>query len=430
MQEDKALAALLSAIYGRTPNLHLVVAAQLSAFKVTSGPYGPVDPFPVVCDMRDVRVSWSTILLSPTSWDSRSGVRSCIGQLKFCPMREFVVTLLAFQSLVQINTKSVMNRLQIMEQKTAHINASVKEGRRLSIHHDCPPTPAEPQITSSATLDRSGSKASDEMDADVGSSPQVAPQRDADFVVGSDDVSTLLTQFDQCRRNLTSTTSNVLLLKSSTSPLNVKQQILLKKDEKALEDLQTALYTYQNHLFNRMKALVTEKNDALAAAQHYRSELDSIHAARGFEQLRLESMRSFSGANLSVGESVSRLSQSSAASESQDLPAFPVEIIDFELWSAGLFSQTWKAQKGTFHNGKLWTGSSYRSILERLQSCTPEKDKQHNFSVLDCVFDEKTTGFLGRSFVLKFMTQSDCKEHAFAFETATARDNFFARFKL
>jgi hypothetical protein len=429
MQEDKALAALLSAIYGRTPNLHLVIAAQLSALRVTSGPYGPVNPFPVVCDMRDVRVSWGTILLSPTSWDSRSGVRSRIGQLKICPMSEFVVTLLAFQSLVHLNTESVMNRLQIMEQQTAHINASVKEGRRLSVQHNVLPKPSEPQIECIAALDSAGAPTSNDMDSDVALSPQDAPQCDAEVAAGSDELSALMTQFDQCRRNLSAATCSVLLLKSSTSPLTVKQQILLKRDEKALTELQKAMDSYQSHLFDRMRALVIEKNEALAAVQNYRSEIQSIHAARGQQQVQLESSHFGRVANVSNENSLSRLSQASAASESQDLPAFPIEIIDFELWSAGLFLQVWKPQKGTFHNGKLWTGSSYRSILERLQTCSPEKDMQHNFRCLDCVFDENTASFLGRQHVLKFMTQSDSKDHAFAFETASARDNFLARFK-
>jgi hypothetical protein len=134
MQEDKAFGShALCDFYGRTPNLHLVVAAELSAFKINAGPYGLVDPMPTICDMRDVRVSWSTLILSPTSWDSRFGVRSCIGQLNFCPMPAFVVTLLAFANLVQVNTQYVINRLQIMEQKSAHMNASVKESRRLSL---------------------------------------------------------------------------------------------------------------------------------------------------------------------------------------------------------------------------------------------------------------------------------------------------------
>lgn len=428
MQEDKALAAMLAAIYGRTPNLHLVIAAQLSAFEVTSGPYGNIDPFPVVCDMRDVRVCWSTILLSPTSWDSRSGVRSCIGQLKFCPMREFIVTLLAFQSLVQVNTQSVINRLQIMEQKTAHINASVKEGRRLSIQHDALATPDEPQAVSSATLNSVGAEATKKKDSDDALSSQVTPPWLAESVLCKDEMGSLLAQFDQCRRDLASATSSVIRLKSSTTPLTVKQQILLRRDEQALETTQSALEACQSQLFDRMRALFAEKNDALAVAQQYRSEIQSIQADH--QQMRLETLHSLSGTDASMDKTASLLSASSDASEPQDLPAFPVQVFDFEMWSAALFSQTWKPQKGTFHQRKFWTGSAYRSISERLLSCSQEKDKQHNFYLLDCLLDEKTTSFGGKEHVLKFTTKSDSKEHAFAFESAAAREICLAQFKV
>ncbi len=264
--------AMLSAIYGRTPNLHLVVAAELSAFKVNAGPYGLVDPMPVICEMHDVRLSWSTILLSPTSWDSRSGVRSCIGQLKFCPMPEFVVTILAFMSLIQVNTESVMNRLQIVEQKTAHI-------RRLSLKPEPQSNLDAPETVSNEILDAAHFPASHETESLKGSSSQPVT-RFVEVAAGCDDLSSLLEQFDQRRRDLASATSSVVLLKSSAAPLTVKQQLILKRDEKELLDLQTSCDAIQTLLFDRVRALDAEKNRAVAAAEHYRTELQKVQAAR------------------------------------------------------------------------------------------------------------------------------------------------------
>lgn len=424
MQEDKALAAMLSAIYGRTPNLHLVVAAELSAFKINAGPYGLVDPMPTICDMRDVRVSWSTLLLSPTSWDSRSGVRSCIGQLNFCPMPEFVVTLLAFANLVQVNTQSVINRLQIMEQKSALMNASVKEGRRLSLQPES--LLAFDETVSTETLDGSEAKPSDEIESLSESSPGVEVSRsDVELVAVRDDLSSLMEQFDQRRRDLASATSNVILLKSSASPLTVKQKLILKKDEQALPALQSALDTTQARLFDVMRALVAEKNDALAAADQCRLQLQRMQAAQD-EPRQLEMLRlpTDDRACIRYSESATRSSQSLAESE-----ALPLEVFDFELFSDGLFSLKWRPQKGCFKNGKLWSGSSHESILGRMLVCSQEKDKQHNFLCSDCVVDEAATSHFGREHVLKFRTESDTKGHVFAFETASARGNCLAQFK-
>ena len=293
IQEDKALAAMLSAIYGRTPNLHLVVAAQLSAFQVNAGPYGLVDPMPVICDMRNARVSWSTVLLSPTSWDSRSGVRSCIGEFKFCPIPEFAMTMLAFQNLVQANTRSLMNRLQIMEQKTALFNASVKDGRRLSLQPECLLPPAE-DIASAETRDSSEAQTLVEGSAVAGASSQTAAGSVVASAVNSGDLPALL-QFDQCKQELAFATSKVLLLKSSTEPLTLKQKLMLKKDEEALPALQTAFDTSISHLFNQMRAFVAEKNDSLAAAESYRRELHSMQAARDVALRDLEKFRQLSG---------------------------------------------------------------------------------------------------------------------------------------
>ena len=286
MQEDKALAAMLSAIYGRTPNLHLVAAAQLSAFQVNAGPYGLVDPMPVICEMRNVRVSWSTVLLSPTSWDSRSGVRSCIGEFKFCPIPEFAITMLAFQSLVQADTRSLMNRLQVMK-------------RRFSLQPDCLPQPPE-DIASAETRVTSEAKPVVEGDAVAGASSQAAASADAALAVccGDLSMSALMAQFDQCRQELTSATSNVLLLKSYTDPLTLKQKLLLQKNEEELPALQAAFDTSQSRLFDHMKACVAEKNEALASAEeHYRRELQSMQAARDGALQNLEAFRQLSGSD-------------------------------------------------------------------------------------------------------------------------------------
>ncbi len=425
IQEDKAIAALLAAIYGRTPNLHLVVAAELSAFKVNAGPYGPVDPMAVVCEMRDVRVSWSTVLLSPTSWDSRSGVRSCIGYMKFCPMPEFVVTMLTFMNLVQINTQSVMNRLQIMEQKTAYINASVKEGRRLSLKPEPAFKPAGPDIISDETLDTANSAAlKTTLPWDM-SSPNLATRFVEDSRLGHDELSSLLEQFDQCRRCLASTTSNVVLLKASTSPLHENQLLTLKRDEKVLLDLQTSCDAFQTLLFDRVKALEAEKNRAVAEADNYRLELQKMHIARDHDLQFQATTNPASTSDASIRGSSTRLSRSSSSAETQQ----PVEIFEFELLSAGMFASKWRHQQGVFHSGKFWTGSSQQSIFGRIQSCSQEKDMQHNFHCLDCVFDEKTTFLNGKEHALKFKTLSDSKEHVLAFKTASAREKCLAQFK-
>ncbi len=319
---------MLSAIYGRTPNLHLVVAAELSAFKVNAGPYGLVDPMPVICEMRDVRLSWSTILLSPTSWDSRSGIRSCIGQLKFCPIPEFVVTILAFMSLVQVNTESVMNRLQIVEQKTAHINTSVKEGRRLSLKPEPQSNSDAPETVSNETLDAAHFQLDAELDAahfqasNETESLKGSPSQPVTlFVVaaGCDDLSSLLQQFDQRRRDLASITSSVVLLKSSAVPLTLKQQLLLKRDEKALMDLQISCDAIQTHLFDRVRALDAEKNRALTAAEHYRTELRKMQAARDNELQLQATSRPVSSHDASIRDPSLSSSQSSASNEPQQM---------------------------------------------------------------------------------------------------------------
>jgi len=70
----------------------------------------------------------------------------------------------------------------------------------------------------------------------------------------------------------------------------------------------------------------------------------------------------------------------------------------------------------------LWTGSSDKSILGRIRVCSPDKDKQHNFRCLDFMRDEEPQAHSGREYALKFKTQSDSKEHIFAFASAAARD--------
>jgi hypothetical protein len=433
MQGDNGLAAILSAIYGRTLNLHLVVAAELSAFKVNAGPYGLVDPMPTICDMRDVRVSWSTVLLSPASWDYRSGVRSCIGQLYFCPIPEFVVTVLAFANLVQVNTQSVINRLQIMEQKSAYINSSVREGRRLSLQPQSKPLNEIKSLSgSSPQVEVSRSDVDLVVNGDdLSAAMEQFDQRrrdlafDVDLVVNGDDLNALMDQFDQRRRDLASATTNVILLKSSTSPLTVKQKLILKKNEQALSALQNALDTTQTRLFDVMRALVAEKNDALAAADQCRLQLQGMQAAQD-ELLHLRALRPLTDNRACIRDSESATLSSQSSAESQVLP---LEVFDFELFSDGLFSLQWRPQKGCFQNGKLWSGSSRESIFGRMQACSKEKDKQHNFLCLDCVVDEAATYHNGREHVLKFRTESDSKEHVFAFETASALGKCLAQFK-
>lgn len=96
-------------------------------------------------------------------------------------------------------------------------------------------------------------------------------------------------------------------------------------------------------------------------------------------------------------------------------------MFDFEMFRDGVFSHTWKPQKGLFRNGVLWTGSSEESVFKRLKACTPDKDKQHNFHCLDCVFDEATFSHCGKDHVLLFKKESDSKQFIFAFPSASAR---------
>ncbi len=104
-----------------------------------------------------------------------------------------------------------------------------------------------------------------------------------------------------------------------------------------------------------------------------------------------------------------------------DQPTSPEEMFDFEIFVDGRFSQTWKPQKGLFRNGVLWTGSSEKSIFKRLEACTPDKDKQHNFHCLDCVFDEGTISQGGKDHVLRFKKESESRQYCFAFSSASAR---------
>ena len=108
--------------------------------------------------------------------------------------------MLAFQNLVQANTRSLMNRLQIMEQKTALFNASVKDGRRLSLQPECLLPPAE-DIASTETRDSSEAQTLVEGSAVAGASSQTAAGYVVASAVNSGDLPALL-QFDQCKQEL------------------------------------------------------------------------------------------------------------------------------------------------------------------------------------------------------------------------------------
>jgi len=129
----------------------------------------------------------------------------------------------------------------------------------------------------------------------------------------------------------------------------VKQKLILKKDEQALPALQSALDTTQARLFDVMRALVAEKNDALAAADQCRLQLQRMQAAQD-EPRQLEMLRlpTDDRACIRYSESATRSSQSLAESE-----ALPLEVFDFELFSDGLFSLKWRPQKGCFKNGLI-----------------------------------------------------------------------------
>ena len=105
------------------------------------------------------------------------------------------------------------------------------------------------------------------------------------------------------------------------------------------------------------------------------------------------------------------------------------EFFDFELFKDGMFSKKWKPQKGTFHNGTLWTGSSVESIIRRIQACSSEKDKQHNFICIDCECEKELTAHNGRDYTLTFKTQTDAKDHKFAFVSAAAADKYLEAFE-
>jgi hypothetical protein len=101
------------------------------------------------------------------------------------------------------------------------------------------------------------------------------------------------------------------------------------------------------------------------------------------------------------------------------------ELFDLEIFA----NAKWRRQKGTFHSGKFWTGSSPESIFERVQACSHEKDELHDFLSLGYVFHLEATSHNGKEYTLKFRTQSNSKEHFFAFGSASAWERCLAQFK-
>jgi hypothetical protein len=177
-----------------------------------------------------------------------------------------------------------------------------------------------------------------------------------------------------------------------------------------------------------MKAIMDERNDALAAADRYRGQLEKMQACRELARCEHETI---SGGDDSTRNSSFRVSESCESSVAAAAQLDNAAVFDFEYFNQdSLFSRKWRPQKAIFHNGKVFTGSSKESIFGRMQMCSREKDLQHNFKCSECVFDKDATARCGRDHVLVFTRRSHAAEHVFAFESSSAREKFLMQFKM